>query len=209
MARQGITLVGSDEFIKKIEALRTDNPGFNKRLRAAIGRVIKEVRSQLSKEAASGLEMEADPRQSYKAVRSAVYRRIFGGQVNILQSRRAGSRRYYEPPRHPSHRGGNRMKQSDRTRDLMSYQGKDRGFILRFLNAGTAYRGIHSYTGKDGHSYNLRSASSMNIKTRGLSGNRGRIAARNWFGQASQKEMERAAEQMQILIDRIIQEDFV
>lgn len=203
MASQGITLVGSDEFIKKIEALRTDSPGFEKRLRTAIGRVIEEVRSQLSKEAASGLEMEADPRQSYKAVRSAVYRRIFGGQVNILQSRKAGARRYYEPPRHPSHRGGNRMKQSDRTRDLMSYQGKDRGFILRFLNAGTQVRYIG---GRNGRTQDERNIFALHHNG---SGNRGRIAARNWFGQASQKEMERAAEQMQILIDRIIQEDFV
>lgn len=203
MASQGITLVGSDEFIKKIEALRTDSPGFEKRLRTAIGRVIKEVRGKLSKSAASGLAMEADPRQSYKAVRSAVYRRIFGGQVNILQSRRAGAMRYYEPPRHPSHRGGNRMKQSDRTRDLMSYQGKDRGFILRFLNAGTEVRYIG---GRNGRTQDERNIFALHHNG---SGKRGRITPRNWFGQASQKEMERAAEQMQILIDRIIQEDFV
>jgi hypothetical protein len=40
-------------------------------------------------------------------------------------------------------------------------------------------------------------------------GNRGAIQARNWFGNASQKELQAVAGQMQILIDKIIKEEFV
>ena len=66
----------------------------------------------------------------------------------------------------------------------MSYQGKDRGFILRFLNAGTAERSTRF-------------------------GNRGAISARNWFGSASQQELNMAADKLQVIIDRIINDEFV
>ena len=126
----------------------------------------------------------------------AVYRRIFGGQVNILQSRRAGAMRLFEPPRKgtsdPRGRGGNRVVRQERTTTIMSYQGKDRGFILRFLNGGTDVRSIHSMGGRD-------------LVNAPKGGNRGSIAPRNWFGQRSQQEMEQAAQQLDKMIDDIIQ----
>jgi len=61
----------------------------------------------------------------------------------------------------------------------MSYEGKDRGFILRFLNAGTDTR-----------------------RTR--YGNRGAIAPRNWFGGASQHQLENAANNLDKMINDII-----
>ena len=61
----------------------------------------------------------------------------------------------------------------------MSYQGADRGFILRFLNAGTSERNTRY-------------------------GKRGSITARNWFGPRSQQEMEKAAANMDKLIDDIV-----
>ena len=128
--------------------------------------------------------MGKDPRHAYKAVRMAVYRRLFGGQVNILQSRRHGSMRLYEQPRkldqNPHQRGGNRIQRSRRTEDLMSYQGKDRGFVLRFLNQGTADRNTRY-------------------------GHRGAIGARQWFGSASQREMQQAAGDIDRMIDDIVQ----
>lgn len=181
-----IIIEGIDELEKKLKQMRTDDPTFEKRLRGAIREILKEARNELAKNATKGLDMKSDPRQAYRAVRSSVYKRIFGGQVNILQSRKAGAGKLYEPQRklQPGQRGGNRMVRSKRTEQLMSYQGKDRGFILRFLEAGTSQRTSYG-------------------------GNRGSITARHWFGTTSRQEFEHAAEKLQKLVDRIIKDEFV
>ena len=136
MADNGtIELKGLSEFEKKLEQLRTDNPGFEKRLRDVIRKVLGHARANLRKDAASGLGMDSDPRHAYKAVRFAVYKRLFGGQLNILQSRRAGASTTYSPPRtlKAGQRGGNRRLRT--SRNLDKYEGVDRGFILRFFRA--------------------------------------------------------------------------
>jgi hypothetical protein len=200
-----VTITGLDAFEKKIKELKTTNPGFEKRLRGFIRQVLGEVRAKLSKDATSGLQIKSDPRKAYKAVRYAVYKRIFGGQVNILQSRKAGAMNLYEPPKKGlPKRGGNRVLRSKRTTDIMSYQGKDRGFILRFLNQGTGDRAIHSMGNNA-----LRTGGVSILATKSLGGNRGSITARNWFGSASQKELENVAGHLQEIIDKIINEEFM
>ena len=199
-----VEITGLDAFEKKIEELKTTNPGFEKRLRGVIRKVLGEVRAKMQQSAQSDLQMQRDPRKAYKAVRYAVYKRIFGGQVNILQSQRAsGHRSSYEPPRKPMpRRGGNRMVRSKRTQDLMSYEGADRGFILRFLNAGTEAR----YTGgRNGRNEAERTRFIESHEGRGF---RGSISARNWFGPRSQKEMEAAAQNIQSIIDKVINDEF-
>ena len=200
-----VTISGLDAFEKKIKELETTNPGFEKRLRGVIRKVLGEVRANLSKDATSGLQMKSDPRHAYKAVRYAVYKRLLGGQVNILQSRKAGAMNLYEPPKKGSSgRGGNRVTRSKRTENIMSYQGKDLGFILRFLNQGTGDRAIHSMGGNA-----LRTGSVSVLATKSLGGNRGSISARNWFGGASQKELEKVADSIQGIIDKVIKDEFV
>lgn len=181
-----IEIKGIEERIKQFEAASTKNPMMQQRIREVIRQVLARVRKDLQDHAASGLQMQSDPRKAYKAVRYAVYKRILGGQVNILQSRRAGAMQLYEPPRklREGQRGGNRMPRGKRTEQLMSYQGKDRGFILRFLNLGTTTR--QSY-----------------------GGNRGAIRARNWFGPRSQQELQNAAANIQAIIDKVINDEFV
>lgn len=194
-----IEITGLEERIKQYGKMSTKNPMMQKRINEAIRKVLMQVMAALQRDARSGLRMKDDPRNAYKAVRMAVYRRIFGGQVNILQSRRAGAMRLFEPPRKgtsdPRGRGGNRVVRQERTTTMMSYQGKDRGFILRFLNEGAGRmdsRSIHSMGGRD-------------LVNAPKGGNRGSIAPRNWFGQRSQQEMEQAAQQLDKMIDDIIQ----
>ena len=195
---------------KKLEELQTKDPGMRIAIQDVIRTVLKEVRRAVSNSAEKGLQMDSDPRKAYKAVRSAVYKRILGGQVNILARRKAGSPGNYQKPKKGlPKRGGNRWGRSDRTKQLEGYEGMDRGFVLRFLNAGTADRGIWSYSDRDGNKHALRSASSMNIKNRAYSGNRGSITARNWFGDRSQKELENASGKLQRLIDEVIMEKFL
>ena len=201
----GITIEGIKELDEKLRELRTDSPGFEARLRGAIRKIIGAVRARMQQSARDGLGMKSDPRNAYKAVRYAVYKRVLGGQVNILDARGNVTGHYYEPPRHPSLRGGNRMKQSGRTRQIMSYQGGARGFILRFLNAGTSER----YSGH-GRMPNVHAKANRDkwVARNGERGYRGEIAPRNWFGPRSQREMEVAAGQLQELIDQIINDEF-
>ena len=207
MADNGtIEITGLDERIKKFGEASTKNPMMRKRINEVIRVALREVRKKLQNEAKSGLDMQSDPRKAYKAVRMAVYRRIFGGQVNILQSRKAGAGHFYAPPRKgtsdPRGRGGNRRQRSQRTIDLMSYEGVDRGFILRFLNQGTTNRNITHLTEikrADGTS-KFRFTSNG-----GEYGNRGNIDARNWFGNASLRELERQASNLDAMIDNILE----
>ena len=149
MAQNGtVEIKGIEERIKQFGEASTKNPEMRRRINEVIRQTLAAVRKSLQNQAHSGLQMKSDPRNAYKAIRMAVYRRIFGGQVNILQNRRAGNLRLYEPQRKgtsdPYGRGGNRATRSGRTTTMMSYQGADRGFILRFLNQGTDDRAIHS-----------------------------------------------------------------
>lgn len=205
MANNGtITIKGIDELNRKFEQMKTQSTDFEKRLRGTIRKVLGEVRAAMQKSAQTDLGMNSDPRKAYKAVRYAVYKRIFGGQVNILQPRKASSRRSsYEPPRKPlPRRGGNRMTRNQRTKDMMGYEGADRGFVLRFLNAGTNVRYIG---GRNGRNDNERYEFYNNHGGRGC---RGAIAARNWFGPRSHKELEAAAQKIQAIIDKVINDEF-
>ena len=208
MAQDAFTIEGYEEQVKKLKSMMSDDPNFRRRVNAVIKQVLNEARKAISQDASS--ELKNDPRHAYKAVRSAVYKRLLGGQVNILQRRKAGQPTGYRKPlKGLPKRGGNRWGRSERTKALEGYEGMDRGFILRFINAGTVDRGIRSYTDKSGTRHDLRSASSMDIRTKSWSGNRGSISGRNWFGSASHKALEQASAQMQELIDKIINEEFV
>ncbi len=203
MADSGIEVTGLAERIKQLGEASTKNPEMRKRINEVIRKVLARVRTELQNTAREGLDMKNDPRNAYKAVRMAVYKRLFGGQVNILNSRKAKGGHLYEPPRKgtsdPKGRGGNRVKRTDRTTQMMSYSGADRGFVLRFLNQGAGDRVIHSMGGS-----NLRNGSTSVIKTKSMAANRGTITARNWFGNASQKQLEQEAQNMGAMLDEII-----
>lgn len=89
--------------------------------------------------------MTNDPREAYKAVKSSIYKRIIGGNVSDLNRRGAVTamrlfRKQRKLDETPQQRGGNRRPVSDRTKQLDAYLGKDRGFVLRFLDAGADNR---------------------------------------------------------------------
>ena len=194
-----IEIKGLDERIKQFGEASTKNPEMRKRINEVIREVLKQVRKKLQDNAQSGLQMDSDPRKAYKAIRMAVYRKIFGGQVNILSPRKAGSMRLYEPPRHPSQRGGNRMKRSQRTTDMMSYQAGDRWMVVQWLDAGTHER--FSGNGRNGKTVSQRAAF---MERTGGRGKRGSISGRNWFGPRSTQELKAAAANLDKMIDDIV-----
>lgn len=195
-----IEITGLEERIKKFGEASTKNPEMRKRINEVIRQMMKDVRKKLQDNAQSGLQMKSDPRKAYKAVKMAVYRKIFGGNVSILSPRRAGTLRLYEPPRHPSQRGGNRIKRpkGGRTETMMSYTGGDRWMVLQWLNNGTRERYIGGRNGKTEAQYNKF------IADRNGRGFRGSISARNWFGPRSTQELRSAAANLDKMIDDIV-----
>lgn len=171
-----------------LERLMMSNPEMEKKVQGLIRKVLLIARREISNIAKANIQ--SDPRNAYKAVKTAVYKRILGGSVSILNRRKHGAMFLYEPPRklRPGQRGGNRVPRSARTEAVMSYQGADRAWILRILNQGTTDRMAGSRNGR-------------------LSGNRGRIASRNFFSNNSQQIMQRAADDLSQLIDELIKKE--
>lgn len=187
---------------KQLDALLMSNPAMEKKVQGLIRKVLAEVRKAMGDAAKDS--MDADPRKAYKAVRSVVYKRILGGNVNILNKKRAsGGGGSYTPTRtlKSGQRGGNRKARSERTRKLESYYGSDRGFVLRFLNAGTpGNRNLQNFR------YDPKRKEDKWNKHPNT-GYRGHISARNFFGNRSHQEMEAAAENLTNLIDKLIAEE--
>ena len=183
-------VTGLDELSKKLDRLQAKDSQMEQRITKIIREAIKAARSMVTQDAKGAVGN--DPRHAYKAVKTMVYKRVLGANINILQKRKAGSAKSgYEPPRtlRPGQRGGNRVPRSARTQQMMDYEGSDRGFILRFLNSGTGQRTAGTRNGR-------------------LHGNRGSIAARNWFPSSGQRAMNAAAQYIIDEIDRLIAEEF-
>lgn len=185
MAKDYITTQGLAARAREIEQMITTSPAMRKELARIIRQCISKARKNIVQDARGILDN--DPRNAYKAVRSSVYKQILGGQVNILSPRRRGNATSYIRRRklddNPTQRGGNRRKRSERTMQVDSYEGKDRGFILRFVNAGTAKR-----------------------ETR--YGNRGAISTRNWFGTSSAFQLDQAAKELADMVETMLSSEF-
>ena len=170
---------------KVLEAALSTNPKTQKALQKLIRKVILEARKSVSDAAEN--KMKNDPRGASQAVRTSVYKKILGANLNILNMRRrAGQPTSYEPPRkldlNPHQRGGNRVPRGSRTNTVLHYGPHDRGWILRIVNSGTGER-------------------EAGIKGGRLSGSRGRIAPRNFFGSAATSALGKAADNLAHLID--------
>ena len=163
-----------------LESMLVSNPDTAANIRKLITQEIAKARAAISQSAKGA--MASDPRQAYKAVRRSVYKSILGGQVNIFNPRGGASSsgssfvKARKLDNHPHQRGGNRRKRSARTDQVDGYVGKDRGFILRFVNSGISKPRQTRY------------------------GNRGVIPARNWLPTSGQRELEAAAERLSALI---------
>ena len=191
MAENGnIQVDGLVQQRQELENLLMSNPNMEKKVQKIVRKVLSHVRKDVS-QAARGA-MHTDPRQAYKAVKTAVYRQILGGNVSILNKKRAsGKVSGYEPPRKlkPHQRGGNRVPRGNRTQQVMDYEGADRSFILRFISQGTGQRTTGSRGGRI------------------VGANRGRITPRNFFSLTSHSAMRKASEELTQLIDQLIKQE--
>lgn len=161
--------------------LMTSDPYMAGNLRKLIRQLLKDARKRVSDDIAEYLD--DDPRKSARAVKYAVYKTLFGGNVSILQKRKSGVK--YELRRvkklQPGQWGGNRRPRVKENNRLDYYYGADRGFILRFLSSGTVER-----------------------KTR--YGSRGNIGQRNLFEHVAPWQMRTAAEELAANITEYIKQ---
>lgn len=174
-----------------LDRLLSTNPKTQKALQELIRRVILEARAQVVGSIQFG---NGDPRQARRAVRTAVYKKILGANINIYNSRRAHGRTSYEPPRKGSTgRGGNRRSRNMNTQRIMSYDANDRGFILRFINSGTNGRNIQFTTNESRHADKWNSHPNT--------GNRGQITPHNFFRPVGERALVQATDHLATLID--------
>ena len=170
---------------KVLEQALSTNPKTQKALQKLIQQVLKEAREQVVS-ATSGA-LDSDPRGAAHGIRRVVYKKILGANLNILDMRkRAGQPTNFEPPRkldqNPHQRGGNRVPRGTRTNTVMHYGPHDRSWVLRIVNSGTVDREAGTRGGR-------------------LSGRRGAIAPRNFFGRAASSALSKAADNLANLID--------
>ena len=165
--------------------LMTNDPYMAANFRKLIRQVLKDVRKKLSQDAKNYLG--SDPRKAARAVKFAVYKNLFGGNVSILQKKKGTAGAKYELIRerevemNPHMRGGNRRPRFEDRNRLDYYYGADRGFVLRFISSGTVPRTSRF-------------------------GNRGSIRNTDWFGRASSWHMETAAQEVADAINEYVKQ---
>lgn len=149
--------------VKQIESMMTDNPELRKKLQDAIREDVWKARNTVVSNM-TGVFANGDPAEARRAVRSIVYEKTLGANLNILEMKKGTAQwkvrqidRKVE--QNPKMRGGNRIKRSFKTTRMHGYEGKARGMILRWVNSGM------TKTSERVTRY----------------GNRGSIAARNFF----------------------------
>ena len=193
------TLISNQE--QNLRAAMSSDP----KMRKVIQQHIREALFAARREVVAAFPADnGDPRQSRRAVRTAVYQKILGGNINILTGKTAHGGGSYEPQRtlDPTKRGGNRRKRSERTKQIMGYGPLDRGFILRFVNSGTKTRVIGFRNTQKGNRSKYESrVTRISRGDKAHTGNRGSIAARNWFMSSAESALGAAAQTIADLIE--------
>lgn len=164
---------------KALEAALSTSPKAQTVLRKIIRKYVLEARAKV----VSGIHFKnGDPRGAARAVRTSVYKKVLGANINIFNSRKAHGNNSYEPPRklRPGQRGGNRIPRGRITDRMMHYAPQDRGMILRWQNEGTGNRTTRY-------------------------GSRGAIAARNFFRPLGDRAMSMMRDNLAAAIEAEMQ----
>lgn len=185
---------------KALEAALSTNPKTQKALQKLIREVVLEARRMV----VNSIKFDnGDPRNTRQAVRTTVYRKILGGNLNILNSKKAHGKNSYQTPitSRGTRRGGNRMARSPRTQQILDYAPFDREFIMRFVDSGTKQRFVGFRNAmKANHNRYLQTKDRWDAGEN-RTGNRGAIAARGFFSRYGERAMEMAAEKLAGLIE--------
>jgi hypothetical protein len=192
------TLISNQE--QNLRAAMSTDP----KMRKVIQQHIREALFAARRDVMAAFPAESDPREARRAIRTSVYEKVLGGNINILTGKKAHGTNNYEPQRKltPGQRGGNRRKRSERTKQIMYYAPLDRGFILRFVNSGTKTRVIgFRNTLKGNRTRYENRVYRINRGDKARTGNRGAIAPRNWFKQSAESALGTAAANIAEMIE--------
>jgi hypothetical protein len=185
---------------KNLERMMTDNPETRKAIQQLIRETMWEARNSTAHEIEGIIGNNG---QTARAVRNIVFQKILGGNVNIMNMVRGTAKwkvvqKKRAVDQNPHMRGGNRRQRTMRTIQIQGYEGKARGFILRFQDSGTRQRFA---VGRN----TLRSRGDNSLywgklKAAGR-GNRGNITAGNFFFRIASKYIGQASEKLAAMID--------
>ena len=172
-----------------LEKLLSTDHTMKEQIRKLVAKVLQTAVREVSSAAAGAIKN--DPRGTAHAVRRMIYKQVIGGNISILNKKKASGG--------GSARGSVRGR-TQRTEQIMSYQGRDRQFILRFLDSGTNNRVT---THMNGHTILRTNKVPWHKYKSGQVGGRGAILPRNFFGPAATQAMEKAATQLSALIEQL------
>lgn len=181
---------------KQLEKMLTENPETAERLRAIISADIKKARAAVAR----NINFDnGDPNEARRAVRHIVYKSILGGNINIYNMQKGTAKWSFrqkeraESMTQLTGRGGNRRKRTSKTARYQGYEGKARGFILRWINSGTHDRAIN-FT-----SHENRKPNKWNHHPN--TGYRGSIAPRGFFEPLADAALSVVATHLSQVID--------
>jgi hypothetical protein len=190
--------------VKNIESMMTDNPELRKKLQDAIRQDVWKARQTVVRNM-DRVFNNGDPAQARRAIRHIIYEEILGANLNIYNMRRGTANwRVRQVDRKgtsdPKGRGGNRRKRNFITIRMHGYEGKARGMILRWLNNGVNDRAIKFKE--------RMSRKTDKWNTHPNSGNRGSIAARNFFEPMASAALNVVSQHLAQIIEEEIERQF-
>ena len=186
---------------RTLEAAMSTDPKVQKMLREFVRQSILEARRAVAMNIKFA---NGDPRNTRQAINMSVYRKVLGGNINILNSRKkSGGKNAYQAPKPPKRfgRGGNRMVRSPRTQQILDYPPFDREFILRFVDSGTKQRFVGFRNAQKSNSRRYLDTKQRWDAGGGRTGNRGAIASRGFFARYGDNAMKMAADKLAKLIE--------
>ena len=201
-----IELKGADVIGERLEKMRMQDKMVKKQINFLVKKVMQAALKKTRDETRQ--KMESDPRKAYQAVKMMVYKKIIGGNLNIFAPRKAGTSKYADFHTRscmtPGQRGGNRRKRSENTIRMDTYMGKDRGFILRWMQGGTKERKIN-YS-QPSSPRGLRKSKKQAKPLPERTGNRGSISSRLDFPGITERHLQTALDELTAALVRTFDE---
>lgn len=182
-----VMTLDADDVVKMLDKMLSEKALRKKDVKKMIRQELADVRKDVRKAAKNA--MKSDPRRAYLGVKTMVYKKIYGGNVSLFNPKKAGGMRLYEQPKKGRSGIRRRRRISERTIQINSYRGKDRAFILRFINDGTEKRTAYTKN------------RSKNNKT----ANRGEIRGKGFFSVAT-GSMQEASKRISLRVADLIAE---
>lgn len=165
---------------EQLQSISPDEIDKESTLKNAVNKQLQEVRKVVASAVRGAFPTNRHKLDQAVSVRK--YKSIWGGNVNIYNGRGKAGAGVSILKNRVRHR-----YVSERTKQVESYVGKDRAFILRALEMGNR---------------EVRVAGSRGNK-RGGSGSRGMLTARNFFADSAPKVTEAAQQQIERVIETI------